>query len=636
MKKSLMYFGILIFCCSITTAQIGGMLVGNEVNGDKRFKENAYADALGFYEKAYENDSSKSLQLKIGDCYYYMNRPLEAEKWYANSITLDSLSPDMYYRYAQTLKANQKYEEALVWFAKYDRASSKEINIARQIEGIDELISDTSYVSLKPVDFNSNQSDFSPAYFEDKIVFASNRKDKVKSKSYHWDNTNYLDVLITKKIGDTTYADPISFDQNINTKHHDGPISFFDNNAKAVFTRNNYDQGKIKRDKNAVSHLQLFFAEREGEQWINIQPFSHNNEDFSSAHATINDSGTLMVFVSDNPEGFGKSDLYKSENFGAGWTYPENLGETINTYGNEMFPFLKGDSLFFASDGHGGLGGLDLFYIDLSAQKRKVENLGTPYNSSRDDFGLIINGKEGYLSSNRNGNDDIFYFKDKTPMFNDMVTVSISLVDINTGEILENPLIKLKSLQNDKELIPLKSDDKHLIFEIDPFVPYEVYGAKKGFFLNSEKRSTKIEKGRVNWHIPLEKIQTNKQVVLNNIYYDLNKASLREESFIELDRLYEWMNENPTVSIELNAHTDSRGSDDYNLELSQRRAESAENYLLDKGVSPDRLQAKGYGETKLLNGCENGVDCSEGKHQVNRRTEFRVTDYSPNLALDKK
>ncbi|SNT20847.1 WD40-like Beta Propeller Repeat [Ekhidna lutea] len=709
MKTSLKILtGLLLLSAIPSQGQLARLLASNALNGDKQFESYAFADALGYYRRAYKNDTaSHELEWKIAECYRLLNNSKKAEEWYAKIVHEENVIPTAKFYYAEALKSNGKYSEAKRWFEEYDH-DVDDHRIQKKIDAIENqhvLISDASFYDVSSVSFNIEAADFAPTYYKDGVVFVSARRKALLQNEYAWDNSVFLDLYYTEAISHHEFGEVKSFDSKINSKLHDGPISFYLNGSKAVFTRNNIIKGRQNRSSEDTNHLQLYFAERGENGWNHITPFEYNNDEYSLGHATLSGDGFTMVFVSDMPGGEGKSDLYITRYETGSWTKPENLGDVINTKGDELFPFYKDSVLYFASSGHGGLGGLDVFAIDFR-NPEEIINLGAPINSSLDDFGFIIRGREGYFSSNRDGNDNIYHFVDNRPTLmtvnglvendSDGTPIPIAMVDINdsiqlvtddqgrfsvklplnsnylfeaskldfelvksenkyinrsfnetvvlklkpaglfakviavdkeTRVTLSEPLIKLKNLTTGEVIEPLLIEKEATLFPLDKNSTYEIMGAKREYFTGHINESTTNQKGEIDWEVPLDRIVLDKEIKIENIYYDLDKAILRAEAKEELDKLVKVLIENPTIKIELGSHTDSRGSDSYNHDLSQRRAESAVNYIVEQGIESSRIVAKGYGETKPVNQCTNGVACETDMHQANRRTEFMVTEY---------
>lgn len=712
LHHKLIFIAALLIASISTQAQLSKLFERNLLLGDKKYEAMAYKEAVENYIIAYNKDENNIEVIeKIADCYTKLNNPTQAEIWYEKVVMLSEIAevdPINLFYYAEALKANGKYKEAAAWFRAYNAQVDYDDRIASKLDAIENhqiLMDDASYIHVAKAAFNSEESDFSAVYYGKYLVFVSNRKNKVFESQYSWDGSNYLDTYFVLLNSPTTSEyEPVPFDATINTAMHDGPICFYNFYSKAVFTRNSLYKGKHKRSKENTSHLQIYFTEKiSASDWGKVTPFEHNDPEYSLGHAYITNDGSTMVFASNMPGTHGSSDLFISKNIGGSWTKPENLGDKINTQGDEFFPYIEDSVLYFSSNGHGGLGGLDIFHVDLR-NPEEIHNAGAPFNSSLDDFGYVRRKKEGYFSSNRDGSDDIFYFKDTRPdyiqvagtVLNEwteqpipyaMITIGqdtitadaegkftaqiipdsaylyaaqsenhvlresltkafpiteknaevnlwmrpvkahITVVDAMTSEVLKNAPVKLRDLTNNEDIEPYYITNVQYIFPIKNGVMYELTGAMDDYFTRRTFESPEGVADDVNWEIALEKIVINQEIVLENIYYDLDKATIRSDAKIELDELVFTLQEHPSIHIELSSHTDSRGDDAYNMALSQRRAEAVVSYLTEQGVDSTRLSAKGYGETKLKNECGNGVECPEWAHQYNRRTEFKVTSY---------
>ncbi|QKJ32010.1 OmpA family protein [Mucilaginibacter mali] len=437
-----------------------------------------------------------------------------------------------------------------------------------------------------------------------------------------------------------------------------------------------------------IRRLELMIATKKNNKWNNFKRFPYDNvSSYSVGHAALSKNGQILYFTSDMPGGIGKTDIWYCQKTSDGkWGKPVNCGNVINTAADEAFPSIGGDDkLYFASRGLPGMGGYDIFSARGSGSAwTKPVNLKYPLNSTSDDFCFITNdGKTGYMSSDRQGgqgNDDIYSFiftgKDDeetiasninapvnavnmppmamgapvmrpslaapagevvppanvpvaTPMTvpAKMVTLEGGVFDNNTKQGLDSVYITLKSATGETIGTDMVMRNKRFSFRVPPGQDYTIEASRKGFYPTSQKVSLKsgpVTSVNTNLQMTVEPLALGKTFVIRNIYYDLNRATIRPDAIEELQRLVEFMKDNPSVRIELSSHTDSRGPDNYNMLLSEARATSAVNYLRHHGIAVNRMVAKGYGETRLLNDCGNGVKCSEEDHQFNRRTEIRI------------
>ena len=504
------------------------------------------------------------------------------------------------------------------------------------------------------------------------------------------------------------------FSKDIATKYHDGPVCFTKSGAEMFLTRNYVSNSKkAKRNKEGVVSIKLYHCKKEGDGWSTPKLLSFNMEAYSTGHPALSEDGKRLYFISDRPGGFGGTDLYVCEKTASGWSDPVNLGNKINTPENEMFPFAdETNSLFFASKGHAGLGGLDVFSIDLKDENAMPINMGYPINSSKDDFNLIHKKGSGYFASNRikgESYDDVYHFAllrrtIKGEVFNAdtkeiLANTEVSLIDKKgnvvksiiteedgqfqfvitkidnyqirstkeyyfdgdvaipaselrkNGELnkavyqapdnvlllngllvyredrspVEDVNITIKNSKSDNQIALTSDINGKFSCDLLRGMDYSIEYHKEGILSKSRRVETSSIKGsEIFVEEEIDKVQVGKVFVLDNIFYDVNKSNIRTDAAIELDKLVLVMIENPNLKIELSSHTDSRGSDPYNMALSSRRAKEAVEYIVSKGISPDRMKAKGYGETHLINKCSNGVKCSKEEHQANRRTEVKI------------
>lgn len=586
-------------------------------------------------------------------------------------------------------------------------------NLNEQKDNFNELFSDSAFYRLRETSINSGKGDFGAAYFGESLVFVSKSKNVgFINPTYGWDDDFYLNILESKLDTDSNLMEPVLLKHNFVSRAHDGPVSFSPDLSQMVITKN--ELGK-KHGKDIVV-LALYFSDKVNGEWSELTPFEFNNSDYNVGHAVYSADGNKLYFSCDKPGGNGEADIYVSNRLGKGWSEPKNMGPNVNTSRNELFPFVQEDRLYFASNGHYGLGGLDIFETAISGDE-SAHNIGYPINSSHDDFGLIFDGsgKIGFLSSNRNSEhvDNIYhvkkrivklnlignvyaqykeleivpnqpvYIKDNSTQAMETVTtsvtgefthplkinrtyqiytkkdefillgeVAISTKKVNRDStyrcelILKPTTIKIHLRVIEKDSRKIISDatttisdynlgwDTTLITNAEGIVTltldrnkvFWAHGAKKGFIdadisFNSANEDDKV----IDIELALPPIKKGEKFKLENIFYDLNKSTLRNESMTSLDRLADFLIKND-LRIELSAHTDSRGSGSYNQRLSQARAQSCVDYLKEKGVKSINMTAKGYGETKLINRCKNGVTCSEEEHQENRRTEVKILE----------
>jgi len=478
-----------MLCANIGFAQknIGTHLAGNESKGDKLFYLFSYDEALSAYQAALtKNPEEDRIELKVAETYRLLNKPEEASSYYAKVIDNEEIiAPIQKLHYAQTLSASGKYDDAKVWYNAYKQAASTDTRSDRHIERIEnlsDLFKDSLTYFVDKLEINSIQADFSPAYYKDGIVFVSSREpEKGLSPVFNWNKSHFLDMYYSVEHEDGSSAKPVLFHKNINTKLHEGPTVFYEDDLKMIFTRNNLTDGEQRESSDGITKLKLYASERanEKESWSEPVELPFNGEEYSVGHPSITSDGKILYFVSDKPGGFGGTDIYRSEWKDGTWSAPENLGNEINTEGNEMFPFYHHQGvLFFSSNGHGGLGGLDVFEVKLS-DDTNIVNLGYPINTQGDDFGLIMShdGQSGYLSSNRKGgagDDDIYHFRIQHEI------LDVLVYDEETGEMLYASAVQLLEGKTTTS-ISKTNPAGEVNFQVNPKKSYALLVSKTGY-----------------------------------------------------------------------------------------------------------------------------------------------------------
>ena len=688
---------------------------------DREYAYFAYTSAAELYEKALKKaPGNKTVKRQLARCYHHLNDSRSTAYWYQqieNHTDLMTEEDQLYY--ARALESNQEYAEAQVWYEAYRKGGTKESLAEAKLAALQQLeqfYQDSALYEIALLAINTPASDFAPAYWQDGIVFASARSEGASGKTYGWYEQPFLDLFYASLRDNGQSAAPVRL-QGVNSKLHEGPAAFYDQGRKMIFTRNNYYEKKKGKSEEGVVKLKLFTAERADTSttdWINVQSFRYNNAEYSVGHPTVSQDGKRLYFASDMPGGEGGTDLYACRWDGRDWSRPKNLGPEINTKGEDLFPFVHPSGhLYFASNGRGGLGGLDIYRASTVGDSVRVHNLGYPINSSQDDFGLVADATEntGFFSTNRNGepgNDDIYRFRytppqdlhingyvlsawDSTPLASSLVALSASKIDTvsvrtdttgafsfalawdqayridaekhgfseastalstqpgnartdtvvlyltpyllvqgtatdkQSGEVLSGTRIVLEDTAAQQRQEAVTSANGRYEFKLNPDRGYRLKASKQQYLGDQESFGTLDTMGILTVNTKLEKLEEGKTIRLDIIYYDFDKWNIREDAARELDQLVQALRDNPSMQIEMSSHTDVRGNDAYNLYLSTKRAYSAAAYLIESGINEVRITRKGYGETKLVNDCENGVQCSEEKHQENRRTEFTIT-----------
>jgi len=715
-------------------------------------------------------------------------------------------------KYAQVLASNGKYKEAQEMYDKYTRKVEDDPRgkgFSKLYNDVSVLSKNANCYKVDYLSINTNSSDFSPSYFKNGLVFVSNRRSTTGVRRvFGWNDTPFLDLYFLDNIsaiggqaaglgtgsddkrtprkksagsllGSDEYTAPTANDSrtigtyggtnvglglgygdkpatesdrmsgSINSKYHEGPSAFFKDGSKVIFTRNNFLNGKARKSSDGINKLKLYIGEADKDGWKNIKELPFNSDDYSSGHPALSPDEKLLFFASDMPGGFGGTDLYVSRYDGSSWTAPVNLGKNINTKGNEMFPFVdENGNLYFSSDGHAGLGELDIFFsqLDGTTAKGRVINLGSPINSSKDDFGILTDGfrKSGYFSSNRKrgGDDDDIYKFDRECELKEGCDLIIAVYDAETKMPLDNAKIvyqakdgsliekmtdadgsvKLEGLEEDQEftfratregynantvsfstkdcdnepsrleipmakpkpvvdsttlaqnptvqsgytdkdpnsalpgnrcflkgkvtmqgtnqpiagvLVTLRNECNNNTqtattdatgtyrFEVVEGCDYTVEGSKDNLGSKGKRiRRLSCKNGDVTADITM--FSTGDIVQVDNIYFEYGRYNLRPDARAGLDKLVALMRQYPNMKVELRSHTDSRSDADFNQTLSENRAKSSANYLFKRGISRSRVEFKGYGETMLVNGCSDGVTCTEEQHALNRRTEIKI------------
>ncbi|MEA9411295.1 OmpA family protein, partial [Flavobacterium sp. PL02] len=496
---------------------------------------------------------------------------------------------------------------------------------------------------------NSTQTDYGSAYYDNKLVFASARDTGgIAKKTFKWTNKSFTNLYTAEIKADGTLGTPERFQKNINSKFNESTPVFTKDGKTMYFTRNNYLEGKRGKDNQKITLLKLYKAEQIDGKWTNVSELPFNSDQYSTAHPALSNDEKKLYFASDMPGTLGQSDLYSvTINSDKSFGKPENLGKTINTEGRETFSFIANDNqLYFASDGRPGLGGLDVYVTkinDNNSDKNNndntfttVQNVGAPINSKQDDFAFIIDSEtqKGYFTSNReggNGNDDIYKLT-QTRKLNCEQTLKGIVIDKETNAILENAKVTLldEQFKTIGEITTVANGTYS--FKIDCNKTYHVRVAKEDYETIETPVIIKEQSGETELNIKLEKrikpitVGTDLAKTLNIpiIYFDLDKSIIRKDAAFELEKILAVMQQYPKMKIDIRSHTDSRQTAKYNLALSDRRAKSTQQWLIKNGIKSNRLTAKGYGESQLVNHCSDGVPCTEAEHQLNRRSEFII------------
>jgi len=600
----------------------------SEKKANALFEKKSYVKAAELYEQVPENQ--KVLQ-NLGDCYYNNSQMKEAVRAYGKLFLTfkDSVKPEYYFKYAHSLLGTADYTKAdaiMSEYLKYNVSTQKFINNLRTNVPF-------NYV-IQPMAKNTSNGDFGMSFYGDKVTFASLRN--ADSKAFGWNDKPYLDLFSADVNAKGLLTNIEPFPKEINTKTHESSATFSQDGHIMYFNRTNGKKVKVGNEK--VANIKIFKAEFKDNKWINIEPLPFCSDFYSTEHPVLTKDGKKLYFSSDMPGSIGSFDIYYVDVHDDGtFGEPVNLGKAINTIHREQFPEISNDGtlLYFASDGHQGMGGLDIFmskcYDGVFA---KPLNLGETINSNMDDFAYVVDEKKnmGYLSSNRKGGDNLYSF---TRTENEeRYVVEGEVKDKNSQKLLPGTLVSLYDENNILVGQMVVGAEADYVFNTEPNKKYRIE-AMKDFYIPHSEEFTTNEDGKLRYTIELfmecyddaEEIITKRQdgrveIVLENIYFDLNKWDIKPDAARILNVLVDLLKKYPEMEIELGAHTDSRASDMYNILLSNKRAASTLEYLVSNGIKRKRLRSRGYGERVPLVKC--GSSCTEQEHSINRRCEFII------------
>jgi|688.fasta_scaffold50729_3 outer membrane protein OmpA-like peptidoglycan-associated protein len=601
------------------------------VTADKAYDRMAYSKAACSYEKVLDKRADREAAIHAADSYQQLNNLEKTIKFYRMADGISPLNGEHALRYAQALQGEGRWDEASAVMARVLADKQDDPMVASLNEALSahqRFYVDSSLYTVRPLELGPFTAVFSATPYQGGLLFAGERPAS-GSQVNPWNGASFLDLYTSKASTNGQWSAPELLKGEVNGRFHDGPAVISPDGRSLYFTRSDYHKFRLNKDGGSTSHLMLYRAERMADGgWGNIHQFAFNGGSFSTGHAAVSRDGSALYFISDRPGGLGGTDIYRSTKAEEGWSEPENLGPTVNTAGNEMFPTLQGDTLLFSSNGHAGLGGLDIF---RSRQVEGVwtapENLNYPINTTNDDFSLIMlaNGQHGFLSSNRTGQDRIHRFTENDPVLRLVGTFT----EAGTGLPMAGAEVRLTDLTSGETRTLMTGADGTYAFDLAKGHDLRVQGSKGGMFTENSDLSTKGQRTDRTYiqDFALQEVVIDKPMVVENIYYDYDEWDIRTDAALELNKLARLFIDNPELSFELSSHTDSRASDLYNLVLSEARAKSAVDHLIRQGVDPDRITAKGWGEKSLVNRCGNDVECSEDEHQANRRTEFKVTRY---------
>jgi outer membrane protein OmpA-like peptidoglycan-associated protein len=611
-----------------------------EERADKHFFTYNFEKAIDLYR--HTKNLTVSGQRNLANSYQNIGNNEKARETYVKLLEANvGLEAEDHYAYAMLLRSNAQYIESEKWMNKFVAARPSDLRAISYVQNnpsANSIVIDKKEYKLIEQSINTPAQDFGTSYYQDKVLFvSSNAKPKMIKRKYNYNGLPYLNMY-TAEIIDGQLEDPKFFDKSFNAKYHDGPATFSNGGTHMAFSTNDAKD----KTKDKVVELQLFFSTFSNNEWSEPIPFIYNNPGYSVAQPHLSEDGKTLYFTSDAPGGFGGKDIYVStKKDGSEWSKPLNLGNIVNTEGDEVFPFFeeKEKTLYFASSGHFGLGGLDLFSTTKTGDSwGTVINAGAPLNTNHDDFALIKNSesKKGYISSNRpsgSGSDDIYAveFLKAAPI---QKRIEGIVMDLNQQPV-DGAFVNL--FAEDESLIAsfIVKKDGVYGFDVENDKNYKLTADKETFIPALEFASTAGSNAIVIVNLILLEetiIVVNTDLApiakMNNIYFDYDKSDIRPDAAKELDKIVVIMNKYPTMHVEIASHADCRGDASYNLDLSHRRANSSNEYVKARITNPDRISGKGYGETRLVNDCpckgDEVSDCSPEQQQKNRRTEFIV------------
>lgn len=624
---------------------------GKVKSADNKFEKFAYVDAAKTYESiAKKGYRTPELLQKLGDSYYFNSNFDNAAKWYAELITLaPDTDPEYYYRYAQSLKAtgqNDKADEVMKTFISKNAADIRAKLYSSEKDYRAAIAKNSGRYKLEDAGVNSSASDYGSAIFGDKMVFTTARDTGNFAKRTHsWDGKYLTNFYEAKINADGSLGAPTRLKGASKTRFHESTAAFTKDGKTMFFTRNNFLNGKRGKSDKGKTNLKIYKATFRDSIWQDVVELPFDNNDYNVAHPALSPDEKTLYFASDMGGGFGNSDLYKVA-IGTDGTYgtPVNLGPTINTPGKETFPFMSSDNeLYFSSDSHPGLGGFDIFVTKLDDKGvfGDVYNVGADANSPKDDFGFQINfqTKKGFLSSNRDGgkgSDDIYKFVETKLLETKKKEQALvgTVTDAASTAAIPNATITLSD-ENFKVIKTVKADaqGKFDLGKVLEDTKYYVKAEAEGY--TTKEQPILIAKDKDKTELPIELDKVVQQVKVGDnladafhiklIYFDFDKSNIRQDASVDLAKIMDVLEKNPTMKLDVQSHTDSRGTAKYNMKLSDKRAKATIAWLVAHGVDKSRLTGKGYGESQLVNKCADGVECTEAEHEANRRSLFVIT-----------
>lgn len=643
--KKILFTVSLFFCFAVVYSQ------RSLKRADKLFADLAYVEAAAAYEKYLEKENQPGTRtiMNVADAYYYIGNMASALRWYTKlEEVLQANMDDKYFnRYLQTLRAEENYAKADALLKKRLEAKGDAVLIQKfilQKKFLDSLNAVASNYTVTNLASNSNKADFGTAFYGDQVVFSSSKDTlQLGIKKYSWNDQPFLDLYVAdRNATDGSFFNEKKFIPNNQTQYHNATLTFTPDFKTVYYSANTVKKNdKLKNSKNGTNNLGIIKGDVVNNELKNSKGVPFNSKDYSVAHPSLSSDGKSLYFVSDMPGGYGDTDIYVAHIFSNGLLgTPQNLGPKINTAGREMFPFVRDSILYFSSDGHYGLGGLDVFESKIIKDREiysEPKNIGKPVNSSVDDFAFIIDKerKFGYFSSSRKGgkgDDDIYYFTRIDPPCNQLISGKVTNIKFKMG--INEATIKVYDKYGDViETVKTKEDGTYSV-KVPCGSELKIEASKQNHTTADKEVVTTKKNGEEISNIDFElsnyddlvkKEGNTEKVDINPIFFEYNKWAITEQAAVELDKVVYIMNNFPSIIIKIESHTDSRGKDEYNMNLSKNRAQSTYDYIIARGIEASRIESvRGYGETMLKNKCSNGVKCTDEEHQVNRRSDFII------------
>lgn len=653
MKKSNIIFTLIAFVTVTLLLACGGAKKGSMQAAREALAKKEFAVAgenyKAVYSKTKNKDEKNEACFQTAECYYMANDMKNAEGWYKKTVKADPKNVEAQLKLAETIKAQGRFSEAIIEYNNYKKLAPGDTKVDNKIRGCELALKwkneKTRYKVENVKAINSKWSDFAPMYYKkDQLFFTSDREKGASNKAYGWTANFFTDVykvvykVDKKNPNNIKYEMPALVDKDkVNSPYNDGTAAFDSKGGTMYFTQCNGKDGKGK-------FCRIWTATLSGQEWTDVKPLEFTSDSFNSGHPSLTKDNQIMYFSSDMPGGEGGKDIWyvTYSKRSKTWGDPVNLGPTVNTDRDEVYPFIHEDgTLYFSSNGHTGIGAMDIFLTTGSGTDWSTPvNMKSPINSGGDDFSIVLSKdkESGYLASNRDGSkgqDDIWRFYMDPLVF----TLSGVARDVKTKQILANTFVTLTTSSDTGKIVVKTDASGSYKVNIKPKTDVELFGSHEDYY--DSKIAFQTTKGLevstdLVQDLDLNPFDYENAIKVEGIYYDLDKANIRPDAAKILDSLVITLNRYPKVRIELGSHTDCRADSAYNENLSQRRADSAVAYIIRQGIDSARLVAKGYGESKLVNdcACEGSYvkkQCTEEEHQMNRRTTVKLlgNDYRP-------